>query len=234
LPAAVHASAARPALPARAGLLDEVASKDLLVELGVPVNGTVFAASVDEAVAAATKLGFPIAVKGISPAASHKSDFGLVALGLKNAAEVAAAAQRMLDAMRGFPASGGGRTGLSVQASVAPGLETIVGAYRDEVYGPVVVCGVGGFFAEAFDDRVLLLGPVDAATAQRAIDASKVGELARGFRNLPPVDTAGLATIVANLSAWMSAEPRAAEVDLNPIILSPNGPTVVDARVVLS
>jgi acyl-CoA synthetase (NDP forming) len=233
LPRSPLPAAARPALAAGAGLLDEVASKELLAQIGVPVNGTVFAATADEAVAAAEKLGYPIAVKGISPAASHKSDFGLVALGLKDADAVRAAATRMLDAMRGLTPVAGGRTGLSVQASVAPGLETIVGAYRDELYGPVVVCGVGGFFAEAFGAGVLLLGPVDAASAKRAIDASKVGELARGFRNLPAVDTAGLAEIVAALSAWMAAEPRAAEVDLNPIILSPAGPTVVDARVVL-
>ncbi len=224
----------RPALPARAGLLDEVASKDLFVQLGVPVNRTEFAASVDDAVAAAERIGFPIAVKGISPAASHKADYGLVALGLKTVADVRAAAERMNAVMRDFPPSDGSRTGFSVQASVAPGLETIVGAYRDEVYGPVVVCGVGGFFAEAFGEKVLLLGEVDAASAKRAIDASKVGELARGFRNLPPSDTTGLAEIVARLSSWMAAEPRAAEVDLNPVILSPAGPTVVDARVVLS
>ena len=225
---------ARPALPPAAGLLDEVASKDLALHLGIPVNRTVFAASVDEAVAAAQSIGFPIAVKGISPAASHKADFGLVALGLKTADDVRAAAGRMAEAMRGFTAPAGARTGFSVQASVAPGLETIVGGYRDEVYGPVVVCGVGGFFAEAFGEKVLLLGDVSVATAKRAIDASKVGELARGFRNLPPVDTTGLAEIVARLAAWMAAEPRVAEVDLNPVILSPAGPTVVDARVVLA
>lgn len=234
LPPGAALAPVRPALPPAAGLLDEVASKDLAVQIGVPVNRTVFASSVAEAVAAAGQIGFPIAVKGISPAASHKADFGLVALGLKTAADVEAAAGRMAEAMRGFTAPDGSRTGFSVQASVAPGLETIVGAYRDDVYGPVVVCGVGGFFAEAFDEKVLLLGAVDVATAKRAIDASKVGELARGFRNLPAVDTTGLAEIVARLSAWMAAEPRAAEVDLNPVILSPAGPTVVDARIVLS
>jgi hypothetical protein len=109
-----------------------------------------------------------------------------------------------------------------------------VGAYRDEVYGPVIVCGVGGFFAEAFEDRVLLLGAVDAASARRAIDRSKVGELAGGFRNLPKVDTGGLADVVAKLSAWMASEPRVAEVDLNPVILGTAGPTIVDARIVLS
>jgi acyl-CoA synthetase (NDP forming) len=234
LPPGSPPAAVRPALPARVGLLDEVASKDLLAEIGVPVNRTVFAASADEAVAAATAIGFPIAIKGISPAASHKSDFGLVQLGLKTADEVAQAARRMLEAMRGLAAQSGQRTGLSVQASVQPGLETIVGAYRDDVYGPVIVCGVGGFFAEAFEDRVLLLGAVDAASARRAIDRSKVGELARGFRNLPTVDTGGLADVVAKLSAWMASEPRVAEVDLNPVILGTAGPTIVDARIVLS
>jgi acyl-CoA synthetase (NDP forming) len=234
LPAPAPPAPAAPALPAATGLLDEVASKDLLAALGLPVNRTRFAGDVEDAVAAANAIGYPIAVKGISAAASHKSDAGLVALGIADADGVRRAAQRAFAILRTLDGPAGERSGVSVQASVAPGLETIVGAYRDEVYGPVVVCGLGGFFAEALDERVLLLGPVDAATAQRAIDASKIGELAQGFRNLPPVDTAGLAEIVARLSAWMAAEPRIAEADLNPVILGPAGPAIVDARIVLS
>jgi acetate---CoA ligase (ADP-forming) len=213
------------------GLLDEVASKDLLAQLGMPVNRTIFASSVEEAVAAAESVRFPVVVKGIASGASHKSEYGLVALDLKNADEVASAAKRMLAVVQTLRFSG--RAGLSVQSFVPAGLEAIVGAYRDELYGPVIVCALGGFFAEAFDDRVLRLAPVDAESVGQALEETKLGKLARGFRGLPAVDVAPLAKIVALLSAWIAGEDRVAEVDLNPVILSAGGPSIVDARIVI-
>jgi acyl-CoA synthetase (NDP forming) len=216
------------------GLLDEVASKEALAGIGLPVNATTFVESVQEALIAAERLGFPIAIKGISAAANHKSDFGLVELGLRTSVDVETSASRILQALHALRDDSRQRTGLSVQASVAPGLEVIAGAYRDDMYGPIIVCGMGGFFAEAFSGSVLLLGPIDRASAQRAIDNSKVGELARGFRHLPPIDTSGLADILAKLSTWIAHEPRVTEVDLNPIILGASGPTIVDARIVLA
>jgi len=107
------------------------------------------------------------------------------------------------------------------------GLETVAGAYRDDVYGPVVVCGLGGPFAGAFGDHALRLAPLDAASAKRAIDRTKIAELAQG-------DTTGLADIVARLSAWIAGDERIAEVDLDPVILGPQGATIVDARIVLA
>lgn len=117
---------------------------------------------------------------------------------------------------------------------VHAGLETVAGAYRDEVYGPVVVCGLGGPFAGIFGDHVLRLAPVDAAAAQRAIDRTKTGQLARGYRDLPAMDTRGLAEIVARLSAWIAGDERVADVDFDPVILSPQGATIVSARIVLA
>lgn len=227
-------AAALPALPALPddGLLDEVAAKDVLRELGLPVNTTRFAATVDEAVAAATAIGFPVVVKGISAQAVHKSNLGLVALGLRTVDEVRVAAERILAVVAAFGTSGN-RSGLSVQRQIDAGLEVIVGAYRDEVYGPVVLCALGGVFAEAFDDRVLRLAPVSVAELQRAIDRSKIGVLARGFRQIPPSDTAPLAQLLSTLSAWVAREERVAELDANPVILRGSAVDIVDARIVL-
>jgi acyl-CoA synthetase (NDP forming) len=223
---------ALPALPDAAELLDEVAAKDVLRALGLPVNATRFAATAGEAVAAAEAIGFPVVVKGISPYATHKSDLGLVALGLRTADDVRGAAERMLAALSAL-GSGGGRTGISVQRQVEPGLEVIVGAYRDALYGPVVLCALGGIFAEAFDERILRLAPMTAADAQRAIDGSKIGRLARGYRHIPASGTAPLAELLATLSAWVARDERVAELDANPVILRGDAIDIVDARIVL-
>lgn len=223
---------ALPALPDARELLDEVAAKDVLHALGLPVNDTRFAATADEAVAAALAIGFPVAVKGISPHATHKSDLGLVALGLRTADEVRGAAERTLAAVAAL-GRGDGRSGVSVQGQVEPGLEVIVGAYRDALYGPVVLCALGGIFAEAFDERILRLAPVTVAEAQRAIDRSKIGQLARGFRHIPASDTAPLARLLATLSAWVARDERIAEIDANPVIVRGAAIDIVDARIVL-
>lgn len=136
------------------------------------------------------------------------------------------AAAKALLAQLGFP--------VQQSSGVPAGLETVAGAYRDEVYGPVVLCGLGGPFAGAFGDHVLRLAPIDATSAKRAIERTKTGELARGFRGLPALDTTGLAEIVARLSAWIYGDERIAEVDLDPVILGPHGATIVDARIVLA
>lgn len=217
-------------IDASSALLDEVAAKDLVARVELPVNRTEFAPDPDTAAALAAAMGFPVVVKGISPAATHKSDLGLVALNLRSVAETLAAARSI---MAKLPPTNGGRTGLSVQRMVEPGLEVIVGGYRDELYGPVVLCALGGTFAEAFDERILRLAPVGAAECERAIRASKIGKLAKGFRALPPGDVAVLARVVSRVSAWLASDDRIAELDLNPVILRGPSATIVDARVVL-
>lgn len=234
LPAGRPIEAGRRVLSGHCGLVDEVDAKSALAQLGFPVNQTVFAGSIDEAVAAAETLGYPVALKGVSPQAAHKSDLGLVALDLRAGDQVARCARDLLEKVHALGAGAGGRSGLSVQTFVEPGLEAIVGAYRDEVYGPVVVCGLGGVFAEVLESRALRLAPVDVAAARHAIESTKLGELSRGFRHLPPFATEPLAEIVARLSAWIHDDRHVTEVDFNPVILGPRGPSIVDARIVLS
>lgn len=220
-----------PVLARASGFLDEAESKDVLAALGFPVNATRFAAGVDQAVAAADAIGYPVVVKGLSPHAVHKSDHGLVALGLRDATGVARTAEEMLRRVRAFGESTAGRTGLSVQRQIESGLEVIVGAYRDEVYGAVVMCAPGGIFAEAFDERLLRLAPIGEEEAFRMLAASKIGKLAAGFRSYPPADLRPLAAIVARLSRWVANDARVRELDLNPVVLRGATTTIVDARI---
>ncbi len=225
---------APPALPRAGTILDEVEAKSVLAALGFPVNATRFATSVEEAVAAAETIGFPVVVKGISPHAVHKSDGGFVVLDVSDARRARDVAAEMLVRLRRLGDAGGARVGLSVQRRTAPGLECIAGAYRDPLYGPVVLCALGGVFAEAFDERLLWLAPVTAAEVRRRLERSKIGTLARGFRSLPPADTAPLAALVADLSRWIAADARLLELDLNPVIVRGAEATVVDARAVVA
>lgn len=222
-----------PVLPRSGGILDEAETKAILAGLGFPVNATLFAGSVEDALAAAATIGYPVVVKGLSPHAVHKSDGGFVALDVADAQALRAIASEMLTRLRALGSPDEARVGLSVQARVAPGLEVIVGSYRDELYGPIVLCALGGLFAEAFDERLLWLAPVDRAEALRRLGRSKVGALAKGFRSLPPADIGRLASLIADLSAWVADDPRIRELDLNPVILRGDEITIVDARAVL-
>lgn len=231
--ATMPATIAAPPLPRADGFLDEAESKDVLAALGFPVNATRFAASVDEAVAAAEAIGYPVVIKGLSPHAVHKSDHGLVALGLRDARAVAQTGADVLRRVRALGEPADGRSGLSVQRQVEPGLEVIAGAYRDEIYGPVVMCALGGVFAEAFDERLLRLAPIGEDEAHRMLAASKVGKLAGGFRSYPAADLRPLAAILALLSRWVASDARVRELDLNPIVLRGESATIVDARILV-
>jgi hypothetical protein len=214
-------------------MLDEGETKDVLAALGFAVNLTTFATDAEAAVAAARRIGFPVVLKGLSPLAVHKSDGGFVALGLADEGAVRERASAMLTRLRALGTSTDGRVGVSVQQQVAPGLEIIVGGYRDTVYGPVVLCALGGVFAEAFTERHLWLAPVDAATVMRTLKQSTVARLAAGFRTIGPVDLQPLAHAVAQLSAWIAADERIRELDLNPVILHGSEIAIVDARALI-
>ena len=222
-----------PAFPRTRGLLDEGEAKDVLSALGFAVNDTVFAESAAAAVDAARALGYPIVVKGLSPHAVHKSDGGFVDLDVADERAVRATATTMLSRLARLGDPGDARLGLTVQRRVAAGLEIIVGGYRDALYGPVVLCALGGVFAEIFPERLLWVAPVDQASILRRLRATTIGRLAGGFRSLPPSDLEPLAATVARVSAWLAADDRVRELDLNPVIVRGSELTIVDARLLV-
>jgi acetate---CoA ligase (ADP-forming) len=224
---------ALPKLPKTHGMLDEGETKDVMAALGFAVNATTFVSDVDAAVAAARRIGFPVVLKGISPLAVHKSDGGFVALGLANEDAVRERAEQLLTRLHALGTCADGRVGLSVQQQVAPGLEIIVGGYRDAVYGPVVLCALGGVFAEAFTERHLWLAPVGAAAVLRRLEHSTIARLAAGFRTIAAADLQPLAATIALLSAWIAADDRIRELDLNPVILRGPEIAIVDARALI-
>ncbi len=215
------------ASPARRPL-DEAASKALLARYGVPCVAEAVAASPEEAAAVAEALGFPAVVKGLGARLSHKTERGLVAVGLPHSEAVRGAAEAMVGP------GGDDLEGWLVQPLVTGRREFLVGLARDPKFGPVVALGLGGVLAEGLRDVVFRVAPFGEAEALTMLDELRSAALLGPFRGEAAVDRAALAAILAGVSRLAQEDPRVAEVDLNPVIVRPDGsPVAVDALVVL-
>ena len=214
-------------------LLSEVESKAALREAGVPVTATSLARTREEALAQAEAFGYPVALKVVSPMVAHKSDAGGVALALANREETAAAYDAILAAVsRAQPEAV--IEGVSVQEMAQPGVEVIVGMTADPQFGAVMMFGLGGIMVEMLGDVAFRLAPLSEADARDMIDEIQ-GRLALdGARGRPPVDIDALEAMLVSVSQFVAARPEVAELDLNPVIASPQGAIAVDARIVLA
>lgn len=211
------------------GPLDEAAARRLLAEAGVPFVAERVARSAAEAAEAATALGFPVALKVLSPDLAHKSDVGGVRLGLRDAAEVAAAYEAMLRQVR-EAAPQARIEGALVSPMVQGGVETVLGVHRDPVFGPVVMFGLGGVFVEVFRDVAFRLAPLTREAALAQIESIRGRALLEGARGRPPVDKGAIADALVALSRFAVAHAdEVASVEINPFIALPKGGLGVDA-----
>ncbi len=221
-------------------LLTEAEAKEILSAYGISTVETVVAHTEGEAVAAASRLGFPVAVKLHSHVITHKTDVGGVQLNLRNAASVRRAWH---DIRKGVAARTAGGTitgspaflGVTVQrmVKVAAGYELILGSSIDPQFGPVLLFGAGGEWVEVFKDRALGLPPVNATLARRLMEQTRVYKALRGVRGKPPADLAALEQVVVRFSQLVGEQPWIAEIDVNPLLASAGGVVALDARVVL-
>jgi acyl-CoA synthetase (NDP forming) len=210
--------------------LSEAQSKSLLARYGVPFADERIATDVAEATAAAEALGYPVAVKLNGESIAHKTERGLVRLGLPDGEAVRRAAEELLAAT--VPADG--VVTLLVAPMVTGGRGLIAGATRDPQFGPTVMLGLGGIFAEAIGDTVFRPAPVDKLTAHAMIDDLGSQRLLAEFRGEAAVDRDALAAIVEGLGRFAVDHPDVHSVDVNPVIVTPAGqPIAVDALVVL-
>jgi acetyltransferase len=216
-----------PTPPASSSTLSEAASKALLRGHGVPLLDEREVRGADEAAAAATALGFPVVAKLCGDRIAHKTERGLVRLGLGDAGAVRDAAADLLAAAT--PEDG------EVSVLVAPMVrgtrELIAGMSRDPQFGPTVLLGVGGVLAEAVGDAVVRLVPLSRADAEEMIDGLATQALLGPFRGEPAVDRDALVDVLLGLSAAAEADPSIAAIDLNPLIVVDGRPVAVDALV---
>ncbi|WP_433045998.1 acetate--CoA ligase family protein [Dactylosporangium sp. CS-033363] len=209
----------------------DAATFALLSAAGLAMADWRMAGSRTEAVAAATRIGFPVAMKLSADGLLHKSDVGGVRLGLTSAGEVGAAWDALAAVADGL---GVPRRAL-VQAMAPAGVEIIVGTAVDPIFGPVVMAGAGGIHAEVLRDVSLRLAPVGVDEARAMLGELKVAPLLAGARGRPPADVDALAAVVSRLSAAAAAwRETIAEIDLNPVVVLARGEGVrlVDAALV--
>jgi acyl-CoA synthetase (NDP forming) len=207
--------------------LSEAASKQLVAAYGVPVLDERTAVDPDGAVAAADALGFPVVVKLCGAAIAHKTERGLVRLGLSDAPAVRAAATELLAAA----GPDDGAVELLVAPLVRGARELIAGLVRDPQFGPCVMFGVGGVLAEALGDVAFRLVPLTDLDAGELLDDLATQKLLDAFRGEPPVDRAAVAATLVGLSRLAADRPDVVAVDLNPLIVVDGKPVAVDALV---
>jgi len=222
-PPALSAESRR-ALDTTRGPLPYTLARRVLEDAGIRFCREAVATSVDDAVAAAERIGYPVVVKADAAGLTHKTEVGGVVLDVADAAAVRAACAAL-----------SGRAGAArfvVQQRLAPGVELLLGARRDEVFGPIVVVGAGGVLTEVVREVSVRLATLGAGEAEAMLDEGVLPRLLAGPRGLQPVARAPLVAAIHAVAALMLAEPRVAEIDVNPLIAAGADVVAVDALVI--
>ncbi|HZE29782.1 MAG TPA: acetate--CoA ligase family protein, partial [Gaiellaceae bacterium] len=199
------------------GWLDPGQTRALLGAYGLPLVPERTAATLDDALAAAVEIGFPVVVK-TAAAGAHKTESGGIALDLGDEQRVREAIERI-----GLP--------VIVQRYLAGGTELLAGVVQDPVFGPLVAFGPGGVYAELIGDAAFRIAPITDVDAEELVTGGKAGRLVAGFRGRPPADVSALTDLVHRLGRLAEDFPEVSELDLNPVLAMPDGCVAVDARV---
>jgi acetyltransferase len=207
--------------------LTEYESKQLLAAYGIPVTGDRLALSEEAAVAAALAVGFPVVLKGSAADVAHKTEKGLVHLGLTSAEEVRLA-------YRAVRKEAGAEIPVLVAEMLPRGRELLVGMTRFPAFGPCVMLGLGGIFAEALRDITFRAAPLGEAEAEEMLQDLRAKAIFEEFRGMPAVDRAALLKLLVTLGQLALLHPEIAEIDINPVMINGSQPVAVDALVVLA
>lgn len=217
-------------------MLDEFEAKALLKAYGIPTVATVaVGSSPSEATRAAREIGYPVALKILSPDISHKTDVGGVCLNLRDDGELERAAQEMVARVR-IAQPNARVAGFTVQAMASRPFaqELIVGASVDPVFGPVLLFGQGGTAVEVIADRAVALPPLNRVLAKELVSRTKVSRLLAGYRDHPPTKIDAICDVLIALSQMLADLPELAELDINPLWADHDGVIALDARVRVS
>jgi acetyltransferase len=217
-------------------MLDELEAKKVLAAYGIPVVPTgAVGPDADAAAKAAREVGYPVAIKILSPDISHKSDVGGVRLHLGDEGELRRAAEAMLARVREMKPQAR-ITGLTVQAMVTRPLaqELILGASIDPLFGPVLLFGQGGTAVEVLADRAIGLPPLNRVLARELISRTRVARLLAGYRDHPPAKLDAICDVLIALSQMLADLPELAELDINPLLADHEGVIALDARLRVS
>lgn len=210
------------------GFLPENVCREILSAEKFPLHQAAFVKSETEAVAAAKKIGYSLALKVVSAQVIHKSDAGGVKIGINDEAELVAAVSEMA---RTIPKKVKGAVidGYII-GEMVKGTEVIIGLKRDPQFGAVVMLGLGGIYTEIFKDVVFRVAPFSREEAMRMISELKIYPLLTGARGAKPLDIAALADLLVKFAIFAQANPRIKEIDFNPVMVLERGVKIVDTR----
>jgi acyl-CoA synthetase (NDP forming) len=214
-------------------VLSEIESKRILHSLGLPVAVPEPALTADDAVRAASRFGFPVVLKVLSPDVSHKTEVGGVELNLDNEGAVRDAFERIARNLAAR-AAGARFEGVAVQPMAKNGVELLAGTYRDDRFGPMVMVGLGGVLVEVLKDTALALAPIGGREAAAMLARLRGAQIFRGVRGQPGVDIDAIVSILETISGIATTHPEISEMDLNPVVAYEDGLKILDARIVLA
>ena len=212
-------------------MLSEPEAKAVLVAYSIPIVDTRIARTIEEAAKVAAEIGFPVALKILSPDITHKSDVGGVALDLENAQAVDDAAKAMLKRLPQYRPDAS-VMGFTVQSMARrpDAQELIVGTTTDAVFGPVILFGQGGTAVEVVADRAVGLPPLNTVLARELISRTRVSKLLAGYRDRLPADLSAISRTLIQVSHLIADIPQIVELDINPLLADDHGVLALDAR----
>jgi acetyltransferase len=213
-------------------ILTEAEAKEVLKAYGIPVVETRVARTVDQAVELARVIGYPVALKVLSPEITHKSDVGGVQLNIESESQLRAAADGMLMRIKQLQPTSE-LIGFTVQQMVRrPGAyELIVGSTSDPIFGPAILFGQGGTAVEVVNDKSLALPPLNMILAEDLIQRTRIFRKLRGYRDTPAVNLEAVKLVLIKVSQLIADHPQIEELDINPLFADPAGVVAIDARI---
>jgi acetate---CoA ligase (ADP-forming) len=212
----------------------ELGAMEVFRHYGFPLVPFKLARTADEAIAAAKEMGFPVVMKISGPKILHKTDVGGVKLNLKDEKMVREAYDGMIASVKSKMGADIEIWGVLIQKMLAPGKETILGMTRDDRFGPLLMFGLGGIYTEALRDVTFRLAPIRENSARKMVTGIRSYRLLEGVRGEAPSDIGAIMECLLRLSQLVVEHPRIKEIDLNPLIVYPQGAVVADARIILS
>ncbi len=208
--------------------LSEYESKQVLQAYGIPVTREKLAGSLQEAIVAAGEIGYPVVLKACSPDLMHKSEGGLVLVGLADENQLKEAYETLAGRLKDATAE------ILVQEMISGNREMVVGMNRDPQFGPCVMLGLGGVMTEILKDTVFRMAPIDAIEAADMTDQLRSKKMLEAFRGQAPVDREALYNCLIAAGQIGLDHETVQEIDINPLLISPEGKiTAVDALIVL-
>ena len=212
--------------------LFEHEAKRLCSFYGMPVTRFMVSRTVEEAVAAAAEMGFPVVLKIVSPQVLHKSDAGGVLLNIEDEEEVRAGYRRIIENV-GAKVPEAEIMGILVQEMAPSSTEVIVGSTRDPTFGQTIMFGLGGIFVEILEDVSFRLVPITRADAEEMIREIRAYRILEGARGMPKADQEAIVGVLLSTSRMLMECPEIKELDINPVLVYEAGAKIVDARVIL-